>query len=94
MERPLYSILADLKSGTPIQMAQRKLVNAGVEEDAANKLVAAAAGDDQKTCAKCNLTFWGTLARCSGCGGPLEQAEGATADQRITAVPPPRSLEV
>jgi hypothetical protein len=89
------SILADLKSGTPIPMAQRKLVNAGVEEDTANKLVAAAVGDNRKACAKCNLTFFGTVARCSGCGGPLAQAEGAAADQRITAAPPPpRDLEI
>jgi hypothetical protein len=86
-ERPEYamihlvaSIITALKSGTPIRVAVRKLVNAGVEEERANKLVTAAAGDDLKACPHCNLTFWGTLAHCSRCGGVLEAEKSGGAE--------------
>jgi hypothetical protein len=94
VERILYSIRADLESGTPIQMALRKLVNAGAKEEVANKLVAAAAGDDRKACPKCHLAFVGTLARCSGCGGVLEPEGSGVANQGITSKPPAGNLEI
>ena len=69
IERLLCSIRADLESGTPIPMVHTKLRNAGVEDDFAEKLVTIAAGDQQKTCPKCNLLFVQAVARCSVCGG-------------------------
>ncbi|OWK41939.1 zinc-ribbon domain-containing protein [Fimbriiglobus ruber] len=70
-ELMLGSVRADLESGTPIQMARTKLLNAGNEPAVAEKLVAVAAGDHVKTCSTCDLTFVDTVSRCSSCGAAL-----------------------
>jgi hypothetical protein len=70
-EKVLYSIRADLENGTPVQMARTKLLNAGVEEDIAEKLITIAAGDKQVRCEACELLFVMGVARCSSCGGRL-----------------------
>jgi hypothetical protein len=70
-ERVVGMIRTDLASGTPVQMARTKLTNAGVEAETAEKLVAAAAGDDLQTCTACNLNFVSSISKCSACGGSL-----------------------
>jgi hypothetical protein len=71
LERVLSSVRQDLESGTPVQMARIKLTNAGIEEELAGKLVAAAVGDVRRTCAGCKLDFVSSVRRCSVCGGSL-----------------------
>ncbi len=78
-EQVVLSIQAELKSGTPVQMACTKLTNAGIEAEVAEKLVAAAAGDNQHTCSRCQLNFVSCLSRCSLCGDSL------SAETRIRA---------
>ncbi|MGL6075287.1 MAG: zinc-ribbon domain-containing protein [Fimbriiglobus sp.] len=70
-EQMLYSIRADLESGTPVQMARTKLLNAGVKAELAEKLVTMAAGDERVHCEACKLSFVEGVARCSACGGVL-----------------------
>lgn len=71
VERVLYAIRKDLESGTPIQMARTKLLNGGVEQDIAEKLVTVAAGDKLRTCPVCDLIFVEGVPGCSGCGARL-----------------------
>jgi hypothetical protein len=71
VERLLAATRADLESGTPIQMTQRKLINSGVDEETAKKVVDLAAGDKRNFCSKCGLTYRETVTLCSSCGHPL-----------------------
>lgn len=70
-ERMVLSVRADLETGTPVQMAQKKLVNAGVDEETAGKVVEVAAGEAPKECGACNLSYYESVARCSNCGNAL-----------------------
>ena len=70
-ERMLHSVRADLESGTPVQMARTKLLNAGIDAEAAQKLVTVAAGEKQVGWETCNLAFVEGITRCSSCGGAL-----------------------
>ncbi len=70
-ERIVYSLRADLDSGTPVQMAQRKLTNAGMDPETAQKFVMLALGDASRTCPDCDLIFRETVTHCSGCGREL-----------------------
>ncbi len=71
VERLLGSVRSDLESGTPIEMARTKLLNANVGPEVADKLVTFAAGDKLVRCGACNLSFVEGVARCSACSGPL-----------------------
>jgi hypothetical protein len=62
---------ADLQSGTPVQMARRKLLNAGLAEKTADEVIAACTADGQRNCKKCDLAFASSVRRCSGCGQSL-----------------------
>jgi hypothetical protein len=73
-ERLLAIVKADLESGTPIQMAQQKLVNSGIDQDTVKKAVALAAGDEQKFCPNCGLLFHQRIKLCSSCGSPLNSS--------------------
>ena len=61
----------DLASGTPIEIAQRKLINGGMQQEMVESMVAAAAGTNRKTCGSCNLTFVPGVSNCSACGGAI-----------------------
>ena len=75
-ERLLLVIRGELDSGTPIHMVQRKLVNSGMDEDAAQKAVDLAVGDVRKTCQKCGYSYRETVARCSNCSDLLSTSIG------------------
>jgi hypothetical protein len=62
-ERILGAVRADLEAGTPVQMARTKLTNQGIDPEDARVIVAAAAGDDHRACAACDLTFISTVRR-------------------------------
>ena len=78
-EQALQSIRADQESGTPLQMARTKLVNAGIAADVAEQLVTVAAGNVLWLCSVCNLSFLAGIARCSSCGGAI----GRQAPQKV-----------
>jgi hypothetical protein len=71
VERMLLAIRSDLISGTPIQMGKTKLLHAGIEEEVAEKIISAVAGENQRRCSSCNLTFVKEVSRCSSCGANL-----------------------
>lgn len=72
VERAIYAVRAELESGTPVQMAQAKLVNQGLDEATAAKVVeAACAREDLKKCTKCNFEYLSVVKRCSGCSATL-----------------------
>jgi zinc-ribbon family len=75
-EQVVASVRADLESGTPIQMARTKLVNAGVDLETAAILVTTAAGGQQRTCSPCKLDFISSILKCSACGGALGAETG------------------
>ena len=75
--RLILSIRADLESGTPIQFATRKMVNAGVDPATAERLVGAASNHEEKTCAACNLTYLRSVAHCASCGANLATQAGS-----------------
>ena len=54
MQRLVDAIDADLQSGTPIQMARRKLLNSGLAEKTADDVIAACTADGRKNCTKCS----------------------------------------
>jgi hypothetical protein len=71
VDRQYALVRADLESGTPIEMAQRKLLNAGMSQEAAAAVTTAAAGQGRKECTKCSLSFVASVLRCSNCGENL-----------------------
>ena len=68
MQRLVDATDADLQSGTPVQMARRKLLNSGLAEKTADDVIAACTADGRKNCAKCNLDYAQSVRRCSNCG--------------------------
>ena len=68
MQRLVDSIDADLQSGTPIQMAHRKLLNSGLAEKTADDVIAACTADGRKNCTKCSLDYAKSIRRCANCG--------------------------
>jgi len=83
----LYSIRADLESGIPIQVAQRRLLKAGIDEQLANQAISLAAGEQQKGCSTCYLNYVETVSHCSSCGKPLDTTVWCQSDTN----PPPAS---
>jgi hypothetical protein len=73
LERLLVLARADLESGTPIQMTHRKLLNSGIDEQTAQKVVDIAVGDWQKICRKCGLSYRESITLCSSCGNRLNE---------------------
>jgi hypothetical protein len=70
-ERFAAAVRADLDSGTPVHMAERKLINSGVDEATAKKAVELAMSGRQRTCPQCRYVYRETVERCSNCGSLL-----------------------
>jgi hypothetical protein len=70
-ERLMQAVVGDLEAGMPVEMAQQKLRNLGMDDTLARRTVEAVVGDSRSACPKCALTFLGNVTRCSSCGGPL-----------------------
>ena len=70
-QRMLDAVRADLEAGTPLQMAQRKLVNGGIDKETARQTVSDAAAGGHRTCTACGLTYLDTITRCNSCGGEV-----------------------
>ena len=70
-QRILLNIKGDLASGTPLQMVEKKLINAGLEADAAGRIVKEATPEAVRECSTCNLTYVASIRKCSNCGAEL-----------------------
>lgn len=89
------ALVADLESGTPLQMLHRKLINAGIESEPAKVALAAAIAqsgnpEDLKLCPECELLYLNTVSRCSICGTNLIEMPGSKAEP---AEQPPEEQE-
>ena len=69
----MLMVKRDLASGTPFQMAQNKLINAGTEAEAAAKIVNQASPEEIRECDACHLTYISAITKCSNCGGELSE---------------------
>jgi predicted RNA-binding Zn-ribbon protein involved in translation (DUF1610 family) len=70
-ERFAAAARADLDSGTPVHMAERKLINSGVDEATAKKAVEMVMGGRRRTCPQCGYVYRETVERCTNCGSLL-----------------------
>jgi hypothetical protein len=71
-ERVALAVLADLKSGTPIQVVIRKMANHGTDEEVAAAFVSQlVSGSSTRTCPSCRFTYLPDITRCTGCGTSL-----------------------
>ena len=70
-QRILLNIKQDLASGTPVQMVEKKLINAGLEPDAALKIINESIPETLRECDTCNLTYVSAIEKCSTCGAQL-----------------------
>ena len=75
LEEMLPDVKRDLQSGTPLHMAQRKLINKGVAEVEATQLVKLAVEGRPNRCPTCGLLYSSTVTLCANCGGPLSPLE-------------------
>ncbi len=70
-ERRVQTVRPELRSGIPLQMAWRKLVNSGVPESEAREAVLAGCSVTYRECPQCGLTYHESIAKCSQCGRDL-----------------------
>jgi len=70
-QRQVLMAKRDLASGTPFQMAQTKLINAGVDAEVAAQIVSQASPEEMRECGVCQLTYIAAITKCSNCGGQL-----------------------
>ena len=70
-QREVLRVKHDLASGTPLQMAQTKLINAGINAEAAAQIVNQAAPGEIRECDVCQLTYITDITKCSNCGKQL-----------------------
>lgn len=67
----INSIPARLRSGSPVEYMVRDLTMAGLDRDAALKLVTPHLGAGSRTCTTCGLTYDPQVTICAGCQRPL-----------------------
>jgi hypothetical protein len=72
-QRGILAVKRDLASGTPFQMAEKKLINAGMEAATAKKIINLAAPEEIRECEVCHLTYVSSIAKCSNCGDQLSE---------------------
>ena len=70
-QRHALTVKRDLASGTPHQMAQTKLINTGIDAEAAAQIVNQASPEEMRECDGCQLTYVASITKCSKCGGQL-----------------------
>ncbi len=70
-QRQVLTVKRDLASGTPQQMAQTKLINTGLDAEAAAQIVNQASPEEMRECDGCQLTYVVGITKCSNCGGQL-----------------------
>jgi hypothetical protein len=70
-QRHILMVQRDIESGTPLQMAQTKLINAGMDAKAAAQIVDQATPEEVRECEACQLTYSASITKCSICGEQL-----------------------
>jgi hypothetical protein len=72
--RIIAEVSTDLESGVAVQKVQAKLMNTGLNEDVARKVIELAAGHRRRICGKCGAQYADTARFCVKCGNPLSDA--------------------
>ncbi len=72
--RILAEVGRDLESGMTIQQVQTKLMNTGLREDVASKVIEVTAGSQRKVCPRCGSLYAESARFCVKCGSPLYDA--------------------
>jgi hypothetical protein len=70
-QRALMTVRNDLIAGMPLHMVKTRLINAGVDPEAAEMAVKVEAGSEVKTCPKCEFQYHPKVTVCSNCGTAL-----------------------
>jgi len=69
----LAAVKAKLETGEAIEETIATLIQAGMPEREAHRLVNACVGITSKKCPQCSLRFLSTVHTCKGCGHTLPQ---------------------
>jgi predicted RNA-binding Zn-ribbon protein involved in translation (DUF1610 family) len=70
-ERAVLAIQRELKSGTPLHMVHQKLLNNGVDQQTAIKVIEAITSGSRVKCSKCGFTYLSGVKLCANCGTTL-----------------------
>ena len=70
-DKLLRAARSELETGLPLHMVQQKLIATGMAQEAADKIVEAAAAGAQVKCSKCGFSYLGTVKFCANCGNNL-----------------------
>jgi len=65
------AIHRELKSGIPMHMVHQKLINNGLDQQAAIKIIEAVTVGSQVKCSKCGFTYIEGVKLCANCGNAL-----------------------
>ncbi len=76
------SVRRDLESGTPLEVARRKLVQAGMDQRRAQDLVLSAAGEERWACVDCRLSYIDDVPRCANCHGEAPRGSSRALPKR------------
>lgn len=71
IDRTLDFVREELRCGTPLEMAYRKMINSGVERKAAERVMSATAKDCTAECRRCRFHYIDGMRMCYRCGGSL-----------------------
>jgi hypothetical protein len=74
LEKALPEARRDLNSGTPLHMAQRKLLQQGLNETEAEQVLKAALTGQPRRCPTCGFYYQPTVAQCVNCGASLSSS--------------------
>ncbi len=72
--RILAEVGRDLETGMTIQQVQAKLMNTGLRQDVAQKVIELAAGHERRVCPRCGSLYAESARFCVKCGSPLYDA--------------------
>jgi hypothetical protein len=67
----IAAITSELDSGVPIEAVAKSLMDSGVDQEGAARIVYGASGGQIRSCTACNLNYKSSVAYCSVCGQPL-----------------------
>lgn len=73
-DRILSFVYEELEGGTPLEMAYRRMIQSGVDEKLAQRVMSVAASSCTAKCTRCRFHYISGLNRCFRCGSTLQQA--------------------
>ncbi len=68
----ISQVKAELESGMPIHMMEKKLLNSGHNPETTSRFLEQASRGLLKTCVDCGFSYISTVTACANCGGTLK----------------------